>query len=321
MSTPKRPKNALSHGVYSSDIVLPWENEKQFNDLHQALREEYYPEGVSEELAVLELAGLHWKRRRLNIGTQLAFRGQPDANALAEAAAGDGWEGVGRYLKKGAGDGDRVCDAARALAKSHTAVLTSIMDQVKQPIGDESKQKDLEKLAVLAKEINAIGQDIIVPMLRLTETYDVDQKIAERAYRPDLMEKELKILAQIDRQIAKTIDNLIRPRNTRSFTYAKQSRRRPWGGAVSLPNRFQVPRRTWLKMIARDRRSELGSQVYRHRKSIRSTGSSRKVFGKIAIIHFSSMNRWRSRLERDSKIHSHFQNTGLRMPSNNKSAS
>ena len=49
----KRPKNALSHGVYSSDIVLPWENEQQFNDLHQALREEYYPDGVSEEAAVL----------------------------------------------------------------------------------------------------------------------------------------------------------------------------------------------------------------------------------------------------------------------------
>ena len=78
------------------------------------------------------------------------------------------------------------------------------MDQVKQSIGDESKQKDpavLEKLAVLVKEIKAVGQDIIVPMLQFTDT--VDQKIAERAYRPDLMEKELKILAHIDRQIAK----------------------------------------------------------------------------------------------------------------------
>jgi len=228
--------------VYSSDIVVPWENEQQFNVMYQGLREEYYPEGVSEELAVFELAGLHWKRRRLTIGTQLAFRGQPDANALAEAAEGDGWEGVGRYLKKGAGDGDRVCDAARALAKSHTAVLASIMDQVKQSIGDESKQKDpavLEKLAVLAKEINAIGQDIIVPMLRLTETYDVDQKIAERAYRPDLMEKELKILAQIDRQIAKTIDNLIRAKEYKKF-YVREAIEAKAMGRGSLPAK-QIP--------------------------------------------------------------------------------
>ena len=219
MSTSKRPKNALSHGVYCSDVVLPWENEQLFNDLHQALREEYYPDGVSEEAAVFELASLYWKRRRLTIGTQLAFHGQADADALAEAGD-DGWEGVARYLKKTSADGDRVCDVARALANSHTKVVTKVLDEINQCIGDESKQKDpavLEKLAVLAKEINAIGQDIIVPMLRLTETYDVDQKIAERAYRPDLMEKELKILAHIDRQIAKTKESLITAKEYKKY--------------------------------------------------------------------------------------------------------
>ena len=78
---------------------LPWENEQQFNDLHQALQEEYYPDGVSEEAAVFELASLYWKRRRLSIGTQLAFHGQPDTDALAKAG-NDGWKGVARYLKK-----------------------------------------------------------------------------------------------------------------------------------------------------------------------------------------------------------------------------
>ena len=54
---------------------------------------------ISEEAAVFELASLHWKRRRLTIGTQLAFHGQADADALAKAGD-DGWEGVARYLKK-----------------------------------------------------------------------------------------------------------------------------------------------------------------------------------------------------------------------------
>ena len=237
LSTSKRPKNALSHGVYSSDIVLAWEKKEEFNDLHQALREEYCPEGVSEDLAVHELAILYWKRRRLTIGTQLAFRAQPDANALAEAADDDGWEGVARYLKKTSGDGDRACDMARALANSHTAVLTSIMDQVKQSIGDESKQNDpaaLEKLAVLVKEINAFGQDTVIPMLRFTETYDVDQKIAERAYRPDLMEKELKIRAHIDRQIAKTLENLVRAKEYKKF-YVREAIEAKAMGRASRP--------------------------------------------------------------------------------------
>src|SRR4051794_40815136 len=103
MTTSDRPKNALSHGVYASEVVLPWENKQQFDDLHQALREEYYPDGVSEEAAVFELASLYWKRRRLSIGIQLAFHDQPDTDALAEAG-NDGWKGVARYVKKASGD-------------------------------------------------------------------------------------------------------------------------------------------------------------------------------------------------------------------------
>ena len=113
----KRPKNATTHGVYSSHVVLAWENEQEFNELHQALREEYYPDGISEEAAVFEMASLHWKRRRLSIGTQMAFHRQPDAEALA-AASSDGWDGVARYLKKTSVDGDSVCDAVRAVGQS-----------------------------------------------------------------------------------------------------------------------------------------------------------------------------------------------------------
>ena len=236
MSTSKRPKNAISHGVYSSDVVLPWENEQQFNELHQALREEYYPDGVSEEAAVFELASLHWKRRRLTIGIQLAFHGQADADALAEAG-GDGWQGVARHLKTTSADGDRVCDVARALANSHTKVVTKVLDEINQCIGDESKQKHpavLDNLILLAKKIDDIGKDVVVPMMRFTETYDVDQKIAERAYRPDVMEKELKILAQIDRQIAKKIDNLIRAKEYKKF-YVREAIEAKAMGRGSLP--------------------------------------------------------------------------------------
>ena len=224
MSTSKRPKNALSHGVYCSDVVLPWENEQLFNDLHQALREEYYPDGVSEEAAVFELASLHWKRRRLTIGIQLAFHGQADADALAKAGD-DGWEGVARYLKKTSADGDRVCDVARALANSHTKVVTKVLDEINQCIGDESKQKDpavLDNLILLVKKIDDLGKDVVVPLLRVTKTYDVDQKIAERAYRPDLMEKELKILG---------------------ITGAWQSRRSQTKCSTCQPNRSAIQKR------------------------------------------------------------------------------
>jgi hypothetical protein len=42
-------KNALSHGAYAQDFVLPWENEQDFVDLHKGLRIELEPDGPSEK--------------------------------------------------------------------------------------------------------------------------------------------------------------------------------------------------------------------------------------------------------------------------------
>jgi hypothetical protein len=60
----------------------------------KGVREELRPSGTLQERAVLDIAVLHWKKRRLHIGTQLAYRGHPDADAMVKAG---GWEGVGRY--------------------------------------------------------------------------------------------------------------------------------------------------------------------------------------------------------------------------------
>ena len=117
-------KNALSHGVYSHDVVLAWENPKEFDALHQALQDEYCPHGASEEAAVFDLANLHWKKRRLNIGSQLAFHRQRDADAMANAST-EGWKGVADFLK--AGNGEHLADDVRAMAKSQAkASLLSV---------------------------------------------------------------------------------------------------------------------------------------------------------------------------------------------------
>jgi hypothetical protein len=125
MSGSNRPKNALSHGVYASDVVLPWEREEDFERLHQNLRGEFCPDGASEEEAVFEIATLYWKKRRLNVGSQLAFHGHPDAAALAEAGR-NGWSGIAHYLKSSVGNGDRMCDAIRTMARSHAVTFSKV---------------------------------------------------------------------------------------------------------------------------------------------------------------------------------------------------
>jgi hypothetical protein len=53
--------NALKHGVLSHDTVLPWENEREYCTLLDALIAEHQPQGPTEEHLVEELAGIIWR--------------------------------------------------------------------------------------------------------------------------------------------------------------------------------------------------------------------------------------------------------------------
>src|ERR1700712_1763281 len=89
----KRSKNALKHGLHARDAVLEWESESEFTYLYESIREEFHPDGALEEETIFDLTMLHWKKRRLNVASQLGYHRQPDARAMAEAGSG-GWPGV-----------------------------------------------------------------------------------------------------------------------------------------------------------------------------------------------------------------------------------
>jgi hypothetical protein len=245
MSNSKRSKNALSHGLYARDVVLAWENEQDFKDLHDSLREEFCPEGASEEAAVFDLACLHWKKRRLNIGSQLAFHRHPDADALAEAGR-SGWSGVANYLSSTVCDGDRMFDAIRAMAKSHAAAVGKVHALIDEQAdlmsprgsgGQESKPADpaeFQHLTAMVKELNVMNSELIVPTLRLIENYDLDQKVSERAYRPEIMERSLKIEADIDKRIEKTIARLVAIKEYKKFYGTKEAKALPTE-VITLP--------------------------------------------------------------------------------------
>lgn len=71
----KRPKNALRLGVFTSDIVLPGENEDDFVQRYQELRGAFNPSDPVEEEIVLDIAASLWIKRRLMRAEQEASRG------------------------------------------------------------------------------------------------------------------------------------------------------------------------------------------------------------------------------------------------------
>jgi hypothetical protein len=214
-------KNAVKHAVYSSDVVLRWENKAEFEALHQTLNGEYEPHGASEEAAVFDLASLHWKKRRLNIGSQLTFHKQPNVDKMADASS-DGWEGVAKYLAK---TDDGMADSIRAMAKAQAdaskIICEIVLKHMKRatdsngPRAEPKEDIEFERLSALAKEISFLGTELVRPMLHIVEKHVLDS--AERAYRPDVMEKELKLHAEIDRQIEKTLKRLVMIKEYKNF--------------------------------------------------------------------------------------------------------
>ena len=78
---------------------------------------------------------------------------------------------------------------------------------------------DFDKLTVLAKELNLVGSGFIVPSLQAAEKLKLDQ--IERACLLHIMEKELKIQAEIDRRIEKVLKRLVAVKEYKRFYVAK----------------------------------------------------------------------------------------------------
>lgn len=75
-------KNALSHGVYSKDVVLPFESQSDFEALVDDLRKEWHPNGRSEEEAVFDLAYVAWLKWRVRKWAQFRFHGQSESKSI-----------------------------------------------------------------------------------------------------------------------------------------------------------------------------------------------------------------------------------------------
>jgi hypothetical protein len=69
----KKNKNALKHGAYAKDIVLPNESAEEFEQLRQEFHLQFNPIGAPQEAVVRELAEIQWVKNRLNRPLRQSF--------------------------------------------------------------------------------------------------------------------------------------------------------------------------------------------------------------------------------------------------------
>jgi hypothetical protein len=88
----------------------------------------------------------------------------------------------------------------------------------------QARQSDrqLDVLTDLTHALNGIGSNVIIPALKMMEQQGIEQDLAERAFRPDIIERELKVLALVDKQIEKALAHLIHLKEYKRLYRKKQ---------------------------------------------------------------------------------------------------
>jgi hypothetical protein len=186
--------NALKHGGYSEELILPGENLEEFEVLHKDLKEEWNPIGASEQDAVLTLAFCHWQKRRVNrwYNDEVAW--------LSEHPGLDQIQSLEWYL--------HLLDRAKTIRLAHDIIrklpehyLQYMSPELDKPYTDEKKEIQRLRDWLLV----CIGVDEYrLDFEKDTLIFKAETGVLLR----ELTEKKLAIEARLDSQIDKAIKRL-----------------------------------------------------------------------------------------------------------------
>jgi hypothetical protein len=188
-----RSKNALTHGAYASDVVLPGEDRAAFFDLLRSVRKQFCPLSALEDAEVFALAGLQWKKLRVDRFMQLRLMNTELARKL-EAGGKHSAGGIHRvldhnrraYLEDGEED--------RSIAK----LMKELLRQRKT--ADPKDQKMIDACVDILTEIQQMKEESV----RRAAANDSDASTALK-----LIEEAAKIQDLLDSQIDRKIKRII----------------------------------------------------------------------------------------------------------------
>src|SRR5664279_1175507 len=86
-------KNALIHGMYAEELILPWESADELTKLRNDIWDEPQPEGRAEEETTIGIVRLLWLKRRMMRTSQLGFCRDPFSVETSRANPKD-WDGL-----------------------------------------------------------------------------------------------------------------------------------------------------------------------------------------------------------------------------------
>ncbi len=212
--------NALVHGLYAKDVLLPWDSRKDFERLHQDLQAEFSPRGRAEEEAVLDLALLHWQKRTLLRMRLVAVLKDPFTQDIVNTNC-KSWSGMRKRLRSAA-------SAQRTLLGTVEAGSAKMASQVRRLQKEMEAASDPQELKLVEEKLDAlhriIGQRALPLIQEMRQGPNAEQAF-DAAYAVESMEKIVRLEAALDARIAKVLARLVG---------LKEFKRTPAAGAPTI---------------------------------------------------------------------------------------
>jgi hypothetical protein len=197
-------RNALTHGIFSRDLLLPWDSAPHFERLHEDLRAEFLPQGRAEDEIVLDLACLHWQKHTLWRMRPLAVLKDPFTQDILQTER-KSWSGIRKRL--------------RAAAKSEKTLLGTVEAQCAKMFGkikrfrkEMEATSDREAVKLIEDKINALMRvvsDHVLPLLEKLKQGPTAEQAFDNAYAVDDLEKIVRLEAALDTRISKVLARLV----------------------------------------------------------------------------------------------------------------
>jgi hypothetical protein len=178
--------NAIQHGAFSQMIILPGEDREEFDALHSALREEWDPQGPTQEDKVFNIAQNMWRKR------QMGRRRKKLAEIGEDEIRRERWErdSLLKFL-------DDVDDGK---PRSELKLPKRWFEYCKERYARKNYDSDDALLEAVYKEVDSISNTLLFHCGKASEQVITDPLCSHDAIARDLALEE-RIDAKIDKDI------------------------------------------------------------------------------------------------------------------------
>lgn len=205
-TTKKRSRslNALAHGLYAKDVLLPWDSKDDFEILLRELKAEFSPRGRAEEEAVLDLAMLHWRKQTVwRMGTVAALK-DPFTQDILQTER-KSWSEIRKRLRAAANDNRTL----QGMAEKKYAKMMSQVGQLQKEMAAASDHQEIKLIEAKINSLHSTISDYVFPPVQALVQGQHAEQAFDKAYAPESMEKIVRLEAALDARINKVLARLV----------------------------------------------------------------------------------------------------------------